>query len=129
MCSLLGLLVGCSFFSPYKRDIPQGNLVSESMVSQLKTGMNREQVVYVMGNPLMDNAFDANQWDYVYQVHKANGQVVTRRASITFNNDAVTRIDKEGIDNSVITVNERPAATENTSAQPSEPSPSLGQER
>lgn len=114
MGCLLGLLAGCSFFSAYKRDIPQGNLVSESMVSQLKPGMTREQVVYVMGNPLLDNAFDANQWDYIYQVHKADGQVVTRRASITFQNGLIRAIDKAGVDNSDITINERPAATENT---------------
>lgn len=118
MGCLLGLLAGCSFFSVYKRDIPQGNLVTESMVSQLKTGMTREQVVYVMGNPLLDNAFDANQWDYIYQVHKADGNVISRRASITFHNGIISAINKEGVDNSTITVNERPAATESTSVTP-----------
>ncbi|WP_084261831.1 outer membrane protein assembly factor BamE [Zymobacter palmae] len=118
MGCLLGLLAGCSFFSVYKRDIPQGNLVSESMVSQLKVGMTREQVVYVMGNPLLDNAFDANEWDYIYQVHKADGKVVSRRVSITFHNGLIGAIDKEGVDNSTITVNERPAATESTSVTP-----------
>lgn len=112
MCCLLGLLAGCSFFSPYKRDIPQGNLVSESMVSQLKTGMTREQVVYVMGSPLLDNAFDTDQWDYIYQVHKADGKVVTRRVSISYDNGMVDRIEKEGVDNSIITVNDRAAPTE-----------------
>lgn len=118
MGCLLALLAGCSFFSVYKRDIPQGNLVTESMVSQLKTGMTREQVIYVMGNPLLDNAFDANQWDYIYQVHKANGKVVSRRASITFNNGVISAIEKDGIDNNTIMVNERPAATESTSVTP-----------
>lgn len=118
MGCLLGLLAGCSFFSVYKRDIPQGNLVSESMVSQLKVGMTREQVVYVMGSPLLDNAFDANEWDYIYQVHKADGKVATRRASITFKNSVVATIDQQGIDNSTISVNERPAATESTGVTP-----------
>ena len=61
----LTVVSGCSYVGVYKRDIPQGNLVTEEMVSQLEPGMTQEQVTYVMGRPLLEAPFDSNQWDYV----------------------------------------------------------------
>ncbi len=80
----LTVVSGCSYVGVYKRDIPQGNLVTEEMVSQLQPGMTQEQVTYVMGRPLLEAPFDSNQWDYVYRLDEAYGGVVQRRVTLTF---------------------------------------------
>lgn len=80
----LTLVSGCSYVGVYKRDIPQGNLVTKEMVNQLQPGMTQEQVAYVMGRPLMEAPFDANQWDYVYRLDEAYGDVEQRRVTLTF---------------------------------------------
>ncbi|WP_221885452.1 outer membrane protein assembly factor BamE [Vreelandella populi] len=80
----LTVVSGCSYVGVYKRDIPQGNLVTEAMVNQLQPGMSQEQVTYVMGRPLMEAPFDSNQWDYVYRLDEAYGGVEQRRVTLTF---------------------------------------------
>ncbi|PRY64398.1 Beta-barrel assembly machine subunit BamE [Vreelandella songnenensis] len=80
----LTVVSGCSYVGVYKRDIPQGNLVTEQMVSKLQPGMTQDQVVYVMGRPLMEAPFDSNQWDYVYRLDEAYGDVEQRRVTLTF---------------------------------------------
>ncbi|MFC7368336.1 outer membrane protein assembly factor BamE [Vreelandella zhaodongensis] len=80
----LTVVSGCSYVGVYKRDIPQGNLVTQDMVSQLQPGMTQQQVTYVMGRPLLEAPFDTRQWDYVYRLDKAYAGVEQRRVTLTF---------------------------------------------
>ena len=61
-------LAGCSSLSTwldaYTIDIQQGNYVSQDMVSQLKLGMSREQVRFVLGTPLLTDIFHADRQTY-----------------------------------------------------------------
>ena len=87
---------GCSYFGVYKRDIPQGNLVTADMVEQLRPGMTRDDVVYVMGRPLLEAPFDSNQWDYVFRPAEAYGGVERRRVTLTFDGNRLVDIQREG---------------------------------
>ncbi|MDR9438459.1 MAG: outer membrane protein assembly factor BamE [Halomonas sp.] len=89
------MISGCSYFGVYKRDLPQGNLVTEAMVEQLRPGMSRQQVVDLMGSPLLEAPFDARQWDYVYRLDKAYGGVEQQRVTLTFQGDRLAGIDHE----------------------------------
>lgn len=93
----LTVVSGCSYVGVYKRDIPQGNLVTQEMVSQLQPGMTQEQVTYVMGRPLLEAPFDASQWDYVFRLDKAYGDVEQRRVTLTFDPQGrLVNIDQQG---------------------------------
>jgi outer membrane protein assembly factor BamE len=93
----LTVVSGCSYVGVYKRDIPQGNLVTQDMVSQLQPGMTQDQVVYVMGRPLLEAPFDANQWDYVFRLDKAYGDVEQRRVTLTFDPQGrLVNVNQEG---------------------------------
>nr|WP_295711197.1 outer membrane protein assembly factor BamE [uncultured Halomonas sp.] len=93
----LAVVSGCSYVGVYKRDIPQGNLVTQEMVSQLQPGMTQEQVTYVMGRPLLEAPFDASQWDYVFRLDKAYGDVEQRRVTLTFDPQGrLMNIEQEG---------------------------------
>ena len=93
----LTVVSGCSYVGVYKRDIPQGNLVTQEMVSQLQPGMTQEQVTYVMGSPLLEAPFNANQWDYVFRLDKAYGGVEQRRVTLTFNPQGqLVNIEQQG---------------------------------
>lgn len=96
LSAILLLSSGCSYFGVYKRDIPQGNLVTAEMVEQLQPGMSREQVVRVMGRPLLEAPFDANQWDYVFRLDEAYGSVESRRVTLTFAGDRLANVEREG---------------------------------
>ncbi len=92
----LTLVGGCSYFGVYKRDLPQGNLVTPDMVAQLEPGMSREQVKYVMGSPLLEGPFNPDQWDYVFYLDEAYGGEVYKRLTLTFANDRLVDTRTEG---------------------------------
>ncbi|MDH1265865.1 outer membrane protein assembly factor BamE [Pseudomonas sp. GD03944] len=85
--TLTGLiaLAGCSFPGVYKIDIQQGNVVTQDMIDQLRPGMTRSQVRFIMGNPLMTDTFHANRWDYLYSIQPGGGQRLQERVSVVFN--------------------------------------------
>lgn len=85
--TLVGLLAlaGCSFPGVYKIDIQQGNVVTQDMIDQLRPGMTRRQVRFIMGNPLIQDTFHTNRWDYLYSLQPGGGQRQQERMSIFFN--------------------------------------------
>ncbi len=92
---LLALLVaGCSGVNfPYKIDVQQGNVVTQDMVAKLKPGMTKAQVRYILGTPLITDAFHADRWDYVYRYVKAGKLTEERRMTVIFEKDALSRIE------------------------------------
>ena len=85
--TLVGLLAlaGCSFPGVYKIDIQQGNVVTQDMIDQLRPGMTRRQVRFIMGNPLLVDTFHPNRWDYLYSLQPGGGERQQERISIMFN--------------------------------------------
>ncbi len=95
---LSALLASCDsfyipFISPYKLDIRQGNYVTKDMRAQLKLGMSKVQVKFLLGTPMIRDVFHANRWDYVYSFEH-DGKVIERqRLTLFFDNDNLARID------------------------------------
>lgn len=80
-------------FSPYRPDIQQGNFVSQEMIDQLKPGMTRDQVIFLLGTPLLADVFHANRWDYPFYLARGNGELTTSRVTVYFKDDKVERFD------------------------------------
>lgn len=76
-------LGGCSWFSPYKQSIQQGNILDKEAIEQLKIGMSQEQVVYLLGTPLLKSPNNLKQWDYIYQLRQ--GQNLIERETLRIN--------------------------------------------
>lgn len=91
------LLAACSTvtekLTPYKIDIPQGNVVTQEMVAKLKPGMTKSQVRFIMGTPLITDAFHANRWDYVYRLQKAGKLTEERKLALFFEQDLLQRVE------------------------------------
>lgn len=95
------LLVSCGStrlpipgITPYRIEIQQGNFVSQEMVSQLKPGMSKDQVRFVLGTPLITDSFHADRWDYVFRRQKANSrELEQRKFAVFFGDGKLTRID------------------------------------
>jgi outer membrane protein assembly factor BamE len=85
-------LCACSFPGVYKINVEQGNIVTQEMVDQLKPGMNRRQVRFILGTPLVEDTFNQNRWDYLYV--KRNGEKVLSesRLMVEFEGDALVRV-------------------------------------
>ena len=71
----------------HKIDIQQGNVISQAMIDQLKPGMTKNQVKFIMGTPLIADTFKQNRWDYFYGLKPAEGEVVRERMAIFFKDD------------------------------------------
>jgi len=81
--------------SPYKMDIRQGNYVAAEMRDKLKIGMSKQQVHYVLGTPMISDAFHGNRWDYVYLLEHRGKLVEERRLTLYFVGDNLANIDEE----------------------------------
>lgn len=91
----LALLAACSpleVIKPYRMDIQQGNYLSQEMVSQLKVGMTKEQVRFVLGTPLVADIFHADRWDYVYYRDPRRGAREARKIAVFFENGKLARV-------------------------------------
>jgi outer membrane protein assembly factor BamE len=94
---VLSLLVtACSpslpSIKPYKMPIQQGNLVTSKMMMQLKPGMTKTQVRFVMGTPLINDSFHKDQWDYFYQMEKDGAIIEKRRVILMFEKDLLATV-------------------------------------
>lgn len=94
---VLAALAGCGVpripgITPYKPEIQQGNYVSQDMIAQLKPGMTREQVRFLLGTPLITDIFHGDRWDYVYWLEAEDGKRQTRRVALFFNDNKLERI-------------------------------------
>jgi len=76
----------------YKLDIEQGNIVTQEMADQLKPGMTRRQVRFILGTPLVEDTFNPDRWDYLYV--KRNGMKVLSESRLTveFEEDSLVRL-------------------------------------
>ena len=73
----------------HKIDIQQGNVISQAMIDQLKPGMTKNQVKFIMGTPLIADTFNQNRWDYFYGLKPAEGEEVRERMVIFFKDDRI----------------------------------------
>jgi outer membrane protein assembly factor BamE len=96
---LLPLLAACSntpqitsYLSPYRIDVRQGNFVTQEMVAQLKPGLTREQVRFILGSPLVADMFHVDRWDYVYRFQSGHGEAQQRRLVVFFQDNKLMRV-------------------------------------
>ena len=96
---LLPFLAACSntpqitsYLSPYRIDVRQGNFVTQEMVAQLKPGLTREQVRFILGSPLVADMFHVDRWDYVYRFQPGQGEAQQRRLVVFFQDNKLTRV-------------------------------------
>jgi len=88
------LLPACSI---YRIDVQQGNTLDTKIIAQLKEGMTRKQVRFLMGTPLIQDPFHKNRWDYVYTFKPGGGKMSRQHLTIFFEGEKVARIDKHAL--------------------------------
>ncbi|MEO8937173.1 MAG: outer membrane protein assembly factor BamE [Burkholderiaceae bacterium] len=71
----------------YKINIQQGVVVTQEMADQLKPGMTRDQVRFVLGTPILTDPFHADRWDYPFRFQPGRGRIEERRFTVYFDND------------------------------------------
>lgn len=81
------LITACKNFAfpgVHKIEIQQGNIITQEMVDQLKPGMSKSQVRFVLGTPLIADSFHQNRWDYFYSFNDQENPQKRERISVFF---------------------------------------------
>ncbi|HEY9098501.1 MAG TPA: outer membrane protein assembly factor BamE [Thiobacillus sp.] len=111
---LLSLVAGCSSVNlgPHRIDVQQGNALDQENVSRLKTGLNRSQVRFLLGTPLVVDPFRTDRWDYVYVNYKSGKLAEQKRITLFFDGETLVRMEGD------LPVPEVPASTPVAVASP-----------
>ncbi|MDD3762525.1 MAG: outer membrane protein assembly factor BamE [Nevskiales bacterium] len=89
--TLSALLAGCNIV--YRLPTRQGNVIEQKQLDQLRTGLTREQVVYLMGTPLAASPFQTDRWDYVGYYKSPRGKVSKRIVTLYFDGDLLAKME------------------------------------
>jgi outer membrane protein assembly factor BamE len=115
------LLLGCMLLLSgcvYRMAVQQGNYLDARQVVQVKEGMTRAQIRFLLGTPMLPDAFNRDRWDYLYTLNLGDGSDVTRqRLTVYFEDDKVSRIENAGAPT------ELPADATAAPAAPATPNP------
>ena len=92
LCVLLAVpAVGCV----YRINIQQGNYLDPAALEQLQVGMTRSQVRYLLGTPMVPDAFDKDRWDYLFYFKRGRlRDPEERKVTVFFEEDKVTRFER-----------------------------------
>lgn len=77
----------------FKLPTRQGNVIEQKQLDQLKVGMTREQVTYLMGTPVAASPFRSDRWDYIGYYKSPRGKLSTRTVTLFFDANVLTRMD------------------------------------
>jgi len=83
------LTTGCAV---YKMDVQQGNSISNETVSQLRKGMSKSEVASLLGNPLLQDNFRSNRWDYIYYTGKGRKSSKQQNLTLIFTNERLVQV-------------------------------------
>ena len=97
---LFCLICGCSrgydgsFNAPllHKIDIQQGNVINQEMLNKLAPGMNKKQVKYIMGTPVIIDPFHNERWEYIYSFQEGGKVRKQRHITLHFENGKLAHI-------------------------------------
>lgn len=76
----------------YKINVKQGNVFTQEMVDQLRPGMDKRQVKFLLGTPLLVDPFHTDRWDYFYTLDQAGKRKEQERITVIFDGDKLASL-------------------------------------
>jgi outer membrane protein assembly factor BamE len=73
----------------FRYDVPQGNYLEQKSIDKLQVDMTKEQVKFILGSPVVVDAFDDDTWNYVYKLKSGRSRYfdMKKQFIIKFSND------------------------------------------
>lgn len=71
--------------------------MTKEMMSEVKLGMTRDQIKFLLGNPVMDKAFAENEWLYYYQSQIGEQPAVYQLVKLYFDGDNLDKIEGDPV--------------------------------
>lgn len=86
---------GCSYLYDtfvYQIDVTQGNYVDDEKLEKLEIGMTQEQIIFVLGSPMLIDQFNSSKWYYI-RFTKPGGEAIEQSEIIlTFEDKKLVNI-------------------------------------
>jgi outer membrane protein assembly factor BamE len=89
-------LSGCSFLYDtfvYQIDVTQGNYIEDEKISQLEIGMSQEQVIFILGSPMLIDQFDSSKWYYIRYIKPGGEKIQQEQVLLVFENRTLVKIE------------------------------------
>jgi outer membrane protein assembly factor BamE len=90
---LTSSLGACGLFEIYRMDIDQGNLVDKQDLKKVHLGMTKADVKHILGEPLLQDFFHADRWDYITLLRPAKKPLHREHVSFEFKNNILVKIN------------------------------------
>ncbi|PKI18090.1 outer membrane protein assembly factor BamE [Colwellia sp. 12G3] len=73
----------------FRYDVPQGNYLEQKSIDKLQVGMTKEQVKFILGSPVVVDAFNDDTWSYVYKLKSGRSKDfdIKKQFIINFSDD------------------------------------------
>lgn len=91
-------LSGCSYLYDtfvYQIDVTQGNYIDDAEIARLETGMTQEQVIFILGSPMLIDQFDSSKWYYIRYIKPGGEAVQQQQVLLVFADKVLIEIQKE----------------------------------
>jgi len=76
----------------YTLNIQQGNILDQKDIDKLRPDLTKNQVVFVLGNPVVDDSFSDDHWIYLYTFSNRMTDVeTTKRLDLYFVEDKLVK--------------------------------------
>jgi len=102
----------------FRYDIPQGNYLDQKSIDKLQVGMTKEQVKFILGSPVVVDAFNNDTWHYIYKLKSGRDKKFNMKKTfiLSFVDDKLTEAsgDFELSENFNIPFNETQKEAEST---------------
>lgn len=78
---------GCAFLSNivYRPVINQGNYVTQNEINKLQLGQTKEQVMFILGSPMLHSVFKGNVWYYIFREQFNHKRPMQKTYILVFN--------------------------------------------
>ena len=91
LMTVIGSLSAC--IRPYQPDIQQGNIINNSDLRQIEAGMSKQEVLFILGTPMVIDPFNESRWDYYYsRKNQRKGETTTRLITVMFDDDKLINL-------------------------------------
>ena len=82
---------------PYKIPFDQGHLIEKNKIEQLRAGLTKEQVTFLLGTPSIIDVFHQDRWDYIYFDRVKGEFSEPKTLTIFFANEIVREIYSQNV--------------------------------
>lgn len=78
---------------PYQPDIQQGNIINNSDLREIHYGMSKQEVLFILGTPMVIDPFNEQRWDYFYsRRNQQRKQTDQRVITVIFDGDKLVEM-------------------------------------